>query len=192
MCLRKGNTVIGLPIICLETEEEIGRIEDLILDRTCRRVRGLLGNTMSCTGSIVISLDRLRGQQVLTSRHVAHQLHIDYMADSALYFNRVCRGSQILDPAAHDLGHVVDIFFRDDGGLIEGYEVSRGLFANLCSGTSFIPSTVSTGVRDGTLRVTSEAAEILESQEGRIEHAVRDLLPTSSPVDSATTSPGES
>lgn len=181
MCLRKGNTVIGLPIICLETEEVIGRVEDLILDRTCRHVRGLLGNTMSCDGSTVYPLDRLRSQQVLASRHVAHQLHADNAAESSLYFNRACRGSRILDPMAHDLGHVVDIFFRDDdGGLIEGYEVSRGLFADLCSGTSFIPATVSTGVRNGTLRVTSEATEILELQEGRIEHVVHDLLPVSS------------
>ena len=73
----------------------------------------------------------------------------------------------------------MDIYFRDDGGVIEGFEVSRGLIANLCSGTAFLPATTSTGVREGTLLVTSEAAEILASQEGRIEHAVHDLLPTS-------------
>ncbi len=50
------------------------------------------------------------------------------------------RGTQIVTVCGQNLGRMVDLYFNEDTGEIEGYEVSGGIFADAYSGRSFVPA----------------------------------------------------
>lgn len=50
--------------------------------------------------------------------------------EEILRHNNVLRGTKILTTAGLDLGELVDLFFDEHSGLVEGYEVSGGVFAS--------------------------------------------------------------
>ena len=57
-----------------------------------------------------------------------------------LYPNNVLTGTKILAIAGLNLGELVDLFFDEQSGLVEGYEVSGGIFADAYWGRSFVPA----------------------------------------------------
>jgi uncharacterized protein YrrD len=71
-----------------------------------------------------------------------------------LEYNSVLKETRILTTDGRDLGTMVDLYFDSETGVVEGYEVSGGLFADAYSGRSFVPT-------PQTLKIGKDVALVL-------------------------------
>ncbi len=93
--------------------------------------------------------------------------------EEILHHNNVLRGTKILTTAGLNLGELVDLFFDEHSGLVEGYEVSGGVFADAYSGRSFVPAPETLKIGDDVAFVPPETAQMMAEQVGGIRGAVQ-------------------
>ncbi|MGH8000158.1 MAG: PRC-barrel domain-containing protein, partial [Brasilonema sp.] len=87
--------------------------------------------------------------------------------------NNVLKGTRILTVNGRDLGTMVDLYFDEHTGSVEGYEVSGGLFADAYSGRSFVPAPQTLKIGEDVAFVPMETAELMQEQVGGIKGAVQ-------------------
>ncbi|MBD2497273.1 PRC-barrel domain-containing protein, partial [Nostoc sp. FACHB-280] len=80
--------------------------------------------------------------------------------------------TRILTTEGLNLGGLVDLFFDEHSGLVEGYEVSGGMFADAYSGRSFVPAPETLKIGDDVAFVPPETAQMMAEQVGGIRGAV--------------------
>ncbi|MBD2497515.1 PRC-barrel domain-containing protein, partial [Nostoc sp. FACHB-280] len=80
--------------------------------------------------------------------------------------------TRILTTEGLNLGGLVDLFFDEHSGLVEGYEVSGGMFADAYSGRSFIPAPETLKIGADVAFVPPETAQMMAEQVGGIRGAV--------------------
>jgi uncharacterized protein YrrD len=90
-----------------------------------------------------------------------------------LHHNNILRGTRILTTEGLDLGTLIDLFFDEQSGLVEGYEVSGGVFADAYSGRSFVPAPETLKIGPDVAFVPPETAQMMEGQVGGIRGAVQ-------------------
>jgi len=57
-----------------------------------------------------------------------------------LEHKNVLKGTKIMKTDGRDLGTMVDLYFDEQTGAVEGYEASGGLFGDAATGRSFVPA----------------------------------------------------
>jgi sporulation protein YlmC with PRC-barrel domain len=72
-----------------------------------------------------------------------------------------------------DLGQIVDLYFDEQTGKVEGYEVSGGIFADAYSGRSFVPAYQTLTIGNDVAFVPPEVADMMEEQVGGIKAAAQ-------------------
>lgn len=90
-----------------------------------------------------------------------------------LHHNIVLRGTRFLTTDGINLGTLVDLFFDEASGLVEGYEVSGGLFADAYSGRSFVPAPETLKIGYDVAFVSPEIAQMMQEQVGGVRGAVQ-------------------
>jgi sporulation protein YlmC with PRC-barrel domain len=103
--------------------------------------------------------------------------------------NNILKGTAILTTHGQDLGRLVDLYFNDRTGKIEGYEVSGGLFADAYTGRSFVPAPKALKIGEDYAFVPPETAALMEEQVGGIKAA---MITASEKVQSAAQTTTES
>jgi uncharacterized protein YrrD len=68
---------------------------------------------------------------------------------------------------------VVDLYFDEHTGNIEGYEVSGGLFADAYSGRSFVPALQTLKIGRDVAFVPTQTAQLMEEQVGGFKAAMQ-------------------
>jgi uncharacterized protein YrrD len=176
--MRKGRDMIGKPVIAYDTGRKVDTITDLIFDQDENRLLGFLideGGWFSSAKVLpiaqikAIGLDAVivAGKDSIKPSSSLPDIH------RVLERNNVLKGTQIMTLDGRDLGTMVDLYFDSKTGIVEGYEVSGGLFADAYSGRSFVPAPQTLKIGEDFAFVPPETADRMEEQVGGIKAAVQ-------------------
>lgn len=176
--MRKGSDVIGIAVVTYDTGQKIERIRDLIFDQKQNQLLGFLVEEKGLfRDAKVIPLQEV--QAIGLDAIVVHSQESVIGADripaikEILHHNNVLMGTRILTTTGIDLGGLVDLFFDEHSGLVEGYEVSGGVFADAYSGRSFVPAPETLKIGDDVAFVPPETVQMMQEQVGGIRGAVQ-------------------
>ncbi|NJP08861.1 MAG: hypothetical protein HC866_04755 [Leptolyngbyaceae cyanobacterium RU_5_1] len=86
--------------------------------------------------------------------------------------HNILKGTYILTTGGQHLGKMLDLYFDDRTGVIEGYEVSGGLFADVYTGRSFVPAHQTLKIGEDFAFVPPETVELMEEQVGGVRGAM--------------------
>ncbi|MGB9851143.1 MAG: PRC-barrel domain-containing protein [Moorellaceae bacterium] len=130
----KGRELVGLPVIALETGEELGRVEDLVWEKTGPHVVGVLFSQDGLfKNRRFLELKKLKG-------YGPDALMVDGTTSLTTPFPegtlhwRDCRGKKVLDTQGKELGLLEDVELEWPSGRIVGLELSLGLVDDLLEG----------------------------------------------------------
>ncbi|HEY9675854.1 MAG TPA: PRC-barrel domain-containing protein [Waterburya sp.] len=174
----KGSDIIGKVVVTYDTGKKIERIRDLIFDQERNQLLGfLVGEKGIFRDAKVIPLKEVQAigldAIVVHSKDSVVGAHDIPVIEEILHHNNVLRGTKILTTAGLNLGELVDLFFDEHSGLVEGYEVSGGVFADAYSGRSFVPAPETLKIGCDVAFVPPETAQMMAEQVGGIRGAVQ-------------------
>jgi uncharacterized protein YrrD len=176
--MRKGSDVIDKVVVAYDTGKKIVRIIDLIFDQKHNQLLGFLvaekglfrdAKVISWEEVQAIGLDAI----VVNSKKSVVKAHRVPAIKEILHQNIVLRKKRILTTEGLDLGGLVDLFFDEHSGLVEGYEVSGGVFADAYSGRSFVPAREALKIGYDVAFVPPETSQMMEEQVGGIRGVVQ-------------------
>ncbi|WP_052128751.1 PRC-barrel domain-containing protein [Neosynechococcus sphagnicola] len=174
----KGRDIIGKPVVSYDLGEKFDIVEDLIFDQDSNQLLGFLVSESSWFSSAQVLL--LKDVQVIGPDAVitASQAAIAKVSEipaihHILEHNNILKGTRILTMDGRDLGMMIDLYFDEHTGDVEGYEVSGGLFADAYSGRSFVPAPQTLKIGRDVAFVPTQTAQLMEEQVGGIRGAMQ-------------------
>jgi len=176
--MRKGSDLLGKVVVTYDTGEKIERVQDLIFDETSNQLLGLLVSEKRLfRRARVIPFVQVqaigRNAIVVPSRKAVTTARSVPEIRAILKRNNVLKGTRIITVNGRDLGTIIDLYFDDETGAIEGYEVSGGLFADAYSGRSFVPAPHALKIGEDVAFVPVETAELMQEQIGGLRGVVQ-------------------
>ncbi len=176
--MRKGSDVIGKPVVSFETGEEFEKIEDLVFDQNNNQLLGFVvdeGGWFS--GARVLPLDRVQAlgpdTVIVPNKKAVIPADTEPVFRKILDRNNVLKGTKIITTDGKDLGTLVDLYFDEHTGMIEGYEASGGVFADAVNGKSFVPAPQTLKIGQDVAFVPPETAQLMEEQVGGLRGATQ-------------------
>ncbi|MDZ7994374.1 MAG: PRC-barrel domain-containing protein [Nostoc sp. EfeVER01] len=174
----KGTDILDKVVVTYDTGKKIVRIIDLIVDRERNQLLGfLVAEKGLFRDAKVIPLQEVQAigsdAIVVKSKKSVVKAHRVPVIKEILHQNIVLKKKKILTTEGLYLGGLVDLFFDEHSGLVEGYEVSGGVFADAYSGRSFVPASETLKIGDDVAFVPPEIAQLMEEQVGGIRGAVQ-------------------
>ncbi|MGF2036290.1 MAG: PRC-barrel domain-containing protein [Nostoc sp. CmiVER01] len=176
--MRKGSDVIDKVVVTYDNGKKIERIIDLIFDQKHNQLLGFLVEEKGLfRDAKVIPLEEVQAigldALVVKSKKSVVKAHRVPAIKEILHQNMILKGTRILTTEGLDLGGLVDLFFDEHSGLVEGYEVSGGVFADAYSGRSFVPAPETLTIGYDVAFVPPQTAQMMEEQVGGIRGAVQ-------------------
>lgn len=176
--MRKGTDMIGKSVIAFDTGEKFETVLDLIFDQHNNRLLGFLVDEAGWfSSSKVIALQSIQAigpdAIIVPSKSVEVSASEIQPIDRVLEHNNIMKGTKIISTDGRDLGTMIDLYFDELTGDIEGYEVSGGVFADAYSGRSFVPAPETLKIGEDVAFVPAETADMMEEQVGGIKAAMQ-------------------
>ncbi|OYD91379.1 hypothetical protein CDG77_15710 [Nostoc sp. 'Peltigera membranacea cyanobiont' 213] len=176
--MRKGSDVIDQVVVTSDNGKKIERIIDLIFDQKNNQILGFLVEEKGLfRNAKVIPLEEVQAigldAIVVNSKESVVKVHRVPAIKEILHQNLVLKGTRILTTEGLNLGVLVDLFFDEHSGLVEGYEVSGGVFADAYSGRSFVPAPETLTIGYDVAFVPPQTAQMMQEQIGGIRGAVQ-------------------
>lgn len=176
--MRKGNDILGKTITAFDTGKRVARVQDLIFDQDTNQLLGVLVEEAGLFHSAkVVPLNAISAfgtdTLIIPSRDAIISAKQDDRIDQVLDRNLILKGTRIVTTDGRYLGSIVDLYFDEQTGMIEGYEASGGIFADAYSGRSFIPAPHTLRIGEDATFVPPETADLMEEQVGGIRGAVQ-------------------
>jgi len=176
--MRKGSDLIGKPIVAFDTGEQFERVEDLIFDQNSNQLLGLLvdeGGWFSSARVLPLQSIQAIGEDALIIPSKNAVVNAERMPEikRILERNNVLRGTKLMTTDGRDLGSLADLYFDEQTGVVEGYEVSGGVFADAYSGRAFVPAPHTLKIGQDVAFVPPETADLMAEQVGGIKGAVQ-------------------
>jgi uncharacterized protein YrrD len=176
--MRKGKDIIGKPVIAYDSGERIETIMDLIFDQDQNQLLGFLIDEggwfsnarvlpLSQVNSIGVDAVIIPAKDAVSASSEYPNIH------RILENNNILNGTQIMTTDGRDLGKLVDFYFDENTGTVEGYEASGGLFADAYSGRSFVPAPHTLKIGEDVAFVPAETADLMEEQVGGLKAAMQ-------------------
>lgn len=169
----KCGEVIGLPVVCADNGKKIGTVKDIMYNTETREIKALVlgrrgmdrepkavmfGDILSLgTGAVVVSNRKCAGGIKKAS------------AEGDGFMTRDMRRLRIYSKAGEDIGFAEDILFDDKTGMIEGIEVSDGLFRDIIGGRRILPLIGRVEFGEDNILVEREAVEEMASTGGGVK-----------------------
>lgn len=175
--MRKGTDVIGKPVVTFDTGRVVDHVKDIIFDHHRNEVIGLLvdeGGWLSTARSIPMGNVRaIGGDAVLIEKRddIKRGDEIPVVREVLDRKQGALKGLKLMTTDGRDLGTMIDLFFDEHTGRVEGYEVSGGIFSDAYSGRSFVPAPRGVRLGDEVAFVEPETAQLMEEQVGGIRGA---------------------
>lgn len=175
--MRKGSDLLSKPVVAFDTGEELYRIQDLIFDQNSNQLLGLLVDEGGWFGSArVLPLQNVQSigpdAVIIPARKAIVNAEQVPQIKRILDRKNVLKGTKIMTTDGRDLGTLSDLYFDEDSGTIEGYEVSGGVFADAYTGRSFVPAPQTIKIGEDVAFVPPETATMMEEQIGGIKAAM--------------------
>jgi len=176
--MRKGRDTIGKPVIAYDTGEKIETVTDLIFDQANNLLLGFLvdeGGLFTAARVLPINQVQAIGADaiIIPSKDSIVVANSIPEIETVLEHNNILKGTKIMTVDGRDLGTMIDLYFDDQTGKIEGYEVSGGIFADAYSGRSFVPAPETIRIGEDVAFIPSETADLMEEQVGGIKAAMQ-------------------
>jgi uncharacterized protein YrrD len=176
--MRKGKDIVGKPVISYDSGEKVETVVDLIFDQYDNRLLGFLideGGWFSNAKVLPLDLVKAIGVDavIIPSAQVIISSNKNPAINKILETNNVLNGTRIMTTDGKDLGALVDFYFDEHTGAVEGYEASGGLFADTYSGRSFVPAPQTLKIGEDVAFVPAETADLMEEQVGGLKAAMQ-------------------
>jgi uncharacterized protein YrrD len=176
--MRKGSELIGTPVVSFASGEQLERVHDLVFDQTTNRMLGFVvdeGGWFS--NARVLRLENIQSigpdTIIIANEQAITVADADPVIQRILEANNVLKGTKIVTTDGQDLGTMVDLYFDEKTGVIEGYEASGGLFADAYTGRSFVPAPQTLKIGKDVAFVPPEIAQMMEEQVGGLKGAAQ-------------------
>jgi uncharacterized protein YrrD len=176
--MRKGSDLIGKAVVAYDTGRKFARVQDLLFDQNSNQLLGVLveeGDWFSSARVLPFQSIKAVGLDAIvtmTESSVVRARQIPEL-NAILKQKNILKGTQILTVDGRNLGRMVDLYFDEFTSVVEGYEVSGGLFADAYSGRSFVPSPQTLTIGKDVAFVPAEVAELMEEQVGGLRAAMQ-------------------
>lgn len=176
--MRKGKDFIGKTIVAYDSGKKINTIKDLIFDQSDNSLLGFLieeGGWFSDPKVLPLARVRALGNDaaIVPSRSAISSARDYPNIQKILEHNNILNGTRIMTTDGRDLGKLVDFYFDEHTGTIEGYETSGGLFADAYSGRSFVPAFQTLKIGEDVAFVPAETIALMEEQVGGLKAAMQ-------------------
>jgi uncharacterized protein YrrD len=135
--LRTFSLVKGLPVYDRETGKVLGKISDLCFTENGKiegfmiEGKGFFERRRYIPIRFVTAIGA-NGVMVINSSSIKHATNTK--EGYSLYTHRRIAGKPVITSAGEKLGLLEDVYFHENLGTIEGYEISDGFFADLTEG----------------------------------------------------------
>ena len=176
--MRKGSDILGKAVVAYDNGEKFCRVKDLIFDQDSNQLLALLveekgwfseAQVIPFQSIQAIGLDAV----IVPSESAVVRVNQLPEVQRILARNNVLKGTHIMTTDGRDLGKMIDLYFDEHAGVIDGYEVSGGLFADAYSGRSYVPTPHTLKIGEDVAFVPSEVADLMEEQVGGIKGAMQ-------------------
>jgi len=176
--MRKGQDVIGKPVVAYDSGEKLETVSDLIFDQDSNRLLGFLVNEGAWFSSAkVLPISQVKAigldAVIVPSKDAIATVGDIPEIKQVLERNNILKGTRIMTLDGRDLGTMIDLYFDAQTGSVEGYEVSGGLFADVYSGRSFVPAPNTLKIGEDVAFVPSTTADLMEEQVGGLKAAMQ-------------------
>jgi len=173
-----GKGMMGKPIVAYDSGEQFKNIVDLIFDQESNLLLGFLVDEGGWFSNALIlplaSVQAIGVDAVIVASKSAIVPASEFpQIQRILERDNILKGTRIMTLDGRDLGTMEDLYFDEMNGLIEGYEVSGGIFADAYSGRSFVPAPDTLKIGEDIAFVPSETADLMEEQIGGIKAAMQ-------------------
>jgi uncharacterized protein YrrD len=174
----KGRDILDKPIVSYDTGERFDKVKDLIFDQDNNQLLGLLIEESKLFRSAkVILLKDVKAigpdAVIVPSKDSVVSSSEITVIEQILKRNNILKGTRIMTTDGRNLGSMIDLYFDEHNGSVEGYEVSGGLFADAYSGRSFVPAIQTLKIGEDVAFVPSQTADYMQEQVGGIKGAVQ-------------------
>jgi uncharacterized protein YrrD len=174
--MRKGRDIVGKSVIAYNTGEKFETVTDLVFDQVNNVLLGFLVDEGGWfTSAKVIPLSQVqaigRDAIIVATKDAVAEANSIPAIESVLNHNNILKDTRIMTVDGRDLGTMVDLFFDETTGAVEGYEVSGGMFADAYSGRSFVPAPQTIKIGEDVAFIPSETADLMEEQVGGVKAA---------------------
>ncbi|MFQ4137819.1 PRC-barrel domain-containing protein [Nodosilinea sp. PGN35] len=176
--MRQGSDILGKSVFAYDTGKTLVSVRDLIFDHETNQVLGFLvaeaGWFKSARVLPLSSVTAIGPSGIVTAdKSAVVPARTLSRIKALLKENNVLRGTKIMTTDGRNLGTMVDVFFDETTGLVEGYEVSGGLFADAYSGRSFVPALQTLTIGEDVAFVVPETADLMQEQVGGVLGALQ-------------------
>ena len=176
----KGSDIIGLPVVTFDSGEKIEKVSDVVFDHSTNQVLAFLVDEAGWFSSArVVPFEALQtvGPDALivpVKSAVVEARRVPAVA-KILERDNVLKGTKIMTTDGRDLGSMRDLYFDEESGRVEGFEVSGGLFADAYEGRSFVPAPQTLTIGEDVAFVPPETAALMEEQVGGVKGAAQTM-----------------
>lgn len=169
--MRKGKSVIGLKVISEADGTNLGNVKDLVFDHGSDQVLALLLSEKDLFGLIdaqIVPWEQIHsfGPDAVVVQSSASRIKAGEHArvNGIMNRNTALSGTRIYTTEGQDLGTLADMYFDENTGRIEGYEVSGGFVSDTISGKQYLPMPRELSLGKDVALVPPEVASELEAQ----------------------------
>ena len=181
--MRKGSDLIGRPIISFDTGEQFEKIQDLVFDQNNNQLLGFVVDEGGWFSSArVLPLEQIQAigpdVVIVPDKKAVIPADTEPTFRRILDRNNILKGTKIVTTDGKDLGTLVDLYFDEQTGAVEGYEASGGIFADAVNGKSFVPAPHTLKIGEDVAFVPPETAQLMEEQVGGLRGAAQSASET--------------
>ncbi|HEY1074475.1 MAG TPA: PRC-barrel domain-containing protein [Patescibacteria group bacterium] len=174
----KAKDIIGKTIMSYSDGKAVYKVYDIIHDAFNQKVLGFLVDEswiLARGRHLPLSAIRSIGKDAVTvdTGDTVLMAKDDPQVKRILDSGSDIRGHKIVTEDGEEVGKVTDFYFQGDTGVIDGYEVSRGLSSDTYKGKAYLPAAEVAKIGEELIFVRRDIGDMLnEQQTGGVQGAV--------------------
>ena len=185
--MRKGKSILGLPVTSQADGADLGKVKDLIFDHNTDEVVGLLISDKDLFGLIdaqVVPWNQVRaiGSNAVMVDNADSKIKAgeDARISGILDRNTALSGTQIRTTQGENLGSFADLYLDENTGRVLGYEVSGGFYSDTMSGKHYLPADSDILMGQDVALVPQKVADELEAKKQAEPGGLKGAIATAS------------
>jgi uncharacterized protein YrrD len=141
----KGDTLLGKSVLAYNTNQKMAHVQGALIDYDTNRLAAfwVIDNApkrqvqvLPWSGVKIVEVDRV----VAWSANMLASAQDMFSIRRLLERETIRPGMKFITTKQHDLGTMVDFYFDENTGVLDGYEIIGGIFALDANDHSFLPA----------------------------------------------------
>ncbi|MEW6662680.1 MAG: PRC-barrel domain-containing protein [Bacillota bacterium] len=186
--MKNSRKMQSMPVVSLEDGNQVGKVKNLLLDATGKKVAGLVLDQKGLfKDSRVVPFDQIKsiGEHAITvdkstrAERPANLPHLAKLMKEQVHLI----GTQVITEEGNILGTVEEFFFDGNTGKITLLVLGGGrLMDNLFKGKAALPASALVTLGKSAIIARRGAEDLLEKDEGAMQETVKSVKETSAKV----------